>query len=194
VNLTRIPVTWSGIGGLPGVSVFYADAAVSTAVAALLTMFNTRKADFPNALQFNIPGAGDVIDSATGDLIGTWTMGGSGIITGTGGAVGYAAGTGLRLRWLTAGIVNGRRVRGSTFITSLVASLYDASGTIVNASVTNWQTAGAAIVADGSFRIWSRPYTFDPAHPDIPTRAGTTHILTGVTVPDQVTSLRSRRV
>ena len=193
-NLARIPVTWGGETGLPGLSVFYADAAVSTAVAALSTFFGALKVNWPNGQTWTVPGAGDIIESTTGALVGTWTMSGGSTINGTGGSVAFTAGTGCRVRWLTTGITNGRRVRGSTFLTGMVATVYNVSGQVSSGIVSNLQTAANAIVADGSFRVWSRPYTFDPAHPGVPTRAGSSNAYTAATVLAPLTSLRTRRV
>ena len=192
--ICKIPVVWNGQQGLPGVSIFYCDAAVSTAVAALVTFFNAIKTSFPNALSWVVPGAGDVIETDHGALAGTWTMSGSGTVTGTGGAVAYAAGTGARLKFLTNGIVHGRRVRGSVFLTGMSSSLYDTNGTIANGTIGAFQTAGGGLVSDGSFRVYRREYKFDEAHPDIPARLGSAYAYTACVGPDQVTSLRSRRV
>lgn len=193
-NLCKIPVVWQGQTGLPGVSIFFCDAAVSTAVAALVTFFNGIKSLFPTATSWTVPGAGDTIETDHGTLNGTWTMTGSGTVAGTGGAVAFATGVGCRVRWGTTGITNGRRVRGSTFLTGLISTAYDATGKVSAASVTSLQTAANGILADGSFRVYSREYFFDPDHPDIPARLGKASAYTTATVLNPVTSLRSRRV
>lgn len=180
----KVPVVWStGIGGA-GVSIFYTPFG-SDATVELGTFFNAIKAFFPNAVTWDIPASGDVIDETTGLITGAWTAGTAASITATGGAVSYPAGTGGYVRWQTAGIVDGRRVRGRTFMCPLVIGGFDTTGTIAVATQTGIQTAATTLVGSGKLLIWHRP----PAG----AATGSTHAVIAATVPDKVSSLRTRR-
>jgi hypothetical protein len=180
----KMPVVWStGIGGA-GVSVFYSPFGVDM-TTELATFFNAIKSNFPNAVTWDIPGSGDVIDETTGLITGAWTAGTAATITATGGTGSYVAGTGAFVRWQTNGIVNGRRVRGRTFLDPLVVGAFDANGTIATAALGGLQPAATALAASGKMLIWHRP---TPGGAD-----GSTHAVVAGTVPDKVSSLRTRR-
>lgn len=185
-TINKIPVTWSGLTGLPGFSVFYSTGASTTAVSAIKAFFTAIAAGFPNALQWTVPGSGDSITDTTGQLTGGWTMSGGGTVSGSGGASPtYAAGTGARVKWLTNAISSGRRVRGATFLCPLTTQYYESNGTILNSYLTTVGTAAGTLVADGTLGVYHRHH---PGQID-----GAFFLMTGAQVPDQVSSLRSRR-
>lgn len=185
-SIAVIPVVWDGLPGLPGVSVFYSIGTdASAAIAALNTWFNANKALYPTGLTWQTPSNGDIIDEEDGELVGDYTGAAGTVTTATGGAGVYAAGVGMRVRWNTSGILGRRRVRGSTFMVPLLAAAYDGSGTIQNASVASVQTASNALVASATLRVWHRN---SPGGSD-----GKSFPFMSATVPDRVTSLRSRR-
>lgn len=185
-SIAVIPVVWDGLPGLPGVSVFYSIGTdASAAIAALNTWFGANKALYPNGLSWQTPSAGDIVDETDGELIGDYTGAAGAVTAATGGAGIYAGGVGMRVRWNTSGIVNRRRVRGSTFMVPLLGSAYDGSGTIQNASVATVQTASNALVAAGVLRVWHRP---SPGGSD-----GVSYPFMSALVPDRVSTLRSRR-
>lgn len=163
---------------------FYSPFGVDPTVE-LGTFFNAIKAFFPNAVTWDIPGSGDVLDEATGLITGAWTAGTAASITATGGAVSYPAGTGGYIRWQTAGIVAGRRVRGRTFMCPFVIGGFDTTGTIAIATQSGIQAAASALVASGKLLIWHRP---PPGG-----ASGSSHAVIAATVPDKVASLRTRR-
>jgi len=182
--IRKMPVVWgTGIGG-SGVSVFYSPFGVDATVE-LATFFNAIKTVFPNAVTWDIPGTGDVIDDTTGLITGAWTAGTAASVSGTGGTGAYVAGTGAFVRWQTGGIVNGRRVRGRTFLCPLITTAFDSNGTLSNPNVTTFQTAATTLAASGKLLIWHRPSAGGSD--------GSNHVVVGATVPDKVTSLRTRR-
>jgi len=185
-GIAKIPVVWSGVTGLPGVSVFYSlgtDAVA--AVAALNTWFGQIKTLVPSAVTFQTPSDGDIVDETTGTLLSDFTGASGSSITGTGGSGSYAAGVGFRVRWGTSGIENGRRVVGSTFIVPVLGSIYDTSGTIANASVSDVQGWSNTLVSAAVLRVWHRP---SPGGSD-----GSAYPFMSASVPDKVATLRSRR-
>src|SRR6478752_4701630 len=125
--IRRIIVNWNGLAGLPGVSVFYSLDSVTGQLAALRTFFDSLKLAFPAPLQWSFPGSGDVLDSATGTLTGGWTDTTPSSVTATGSGQ-HASGVGMFVKWNTAAIVGGRRLKGRTFLCPLGSGQYESTG------------------------------------------------------------------
>jgi len=192
----RLRVVWSGSGVVgPGLSTFYALDTSPGFPAAVRAFYEAVKSGFPTSVTITVPNGGDVIDASTGVLTGTWTDGTAPApVVGTGVGT-YAAGVGAQVRWRTLGVVAGRRVVGSTFLVPQVGPIFDSDGTITPATRTVIQNAANAYVTAAPWGvIWSRPYAGDttPGHVR-PARAGSSHILSGATVPDRPSWLVSRR-
>jgi hypothetical protein len=193
-NIQRIPVSLTIPGGGAGLAQFYAADTDTTAVAALGTFWAAVKNLFPAGFSYSVPGTGDKIDELTGHVTDIWTQSGSSSGSSASGVGPYAAGTGMRVRWHTGGIVHFRRVVGSTFLAPFNAASYDNDGTIIPATVSSVQTAASALVSGANCLIWSPPVTAAQATDKIPQRDGSSHlVLAGIAV-DHVASLRSRRV
>lgn len=183
-TIRRIEVVWAGITGLPGLSVFYSGSAVDV-TTELNAFFTTIKDLFPGGTTWNIPGSGDTIDDATGTLNGGWSGGTNVSVISTAGAANYAAGVGAFVKWSTNAIVNGRRLKGRTFLTSLKSDQYDTGGTLQSSTLTTIGGAAATLAAAGKLLIWHRP---PPGG-----SSGQSSLVTSQFLPDKVTSLRSRR-
>lgn len=183
-DIDRVEVTWTGLSGLPGVSVFYTVAG-SNAPASLVTFFTAIQSVFPAGLSWTVPSSGDTIESTDGVLQGGWT-GSGGATVAASGAAAHAAGTGAYVNWATASVVGGRRLAGRTFLAPLMNSAYDNAGTIVTGNLTTLQNAATALAGANKLVVWHRPTT--PGGTD-----GTEDLVISGNVPDQVTSLRSRR-
>ena len=182
----KIPVVWNGLGGLPGVSIFYSSTTNAVAaVAALTTFFNAVKGAFPNGVTWDLPSSGDTFEDTDGGLSGIWTGATGGQVTGTGGSGGYAAGVGARIQWNTGAIINRRRVRGSTFMVPLITAAYDSNGTIASSHLGTMTSAANALVTTDTLMVWHRP---SPGGSD----GALIDVVTG-TVADKVSTLRSRR-
>jgi len=185
MSIRKVPVTWTtGPGGV-GVSVFYSPFGTDATVE-IGAFFNSIKAFFPAAVGWQVPNSGDVVDEVTGLITGAWTGGTVASIVGTG-AGAYAAGTGCYVRWQTAGIVAGRRVKGRTFLCPMIGNSYQSDGTILDATLATINAAATTLVGFGKTTIWHRPSPTGAAN-------GSAHAVIGSTGPDKVTSLRSRRV
>jgi len=181
-TLSRYEVVWDGLSGLPGLSVFYSLAAVD-ATASIKAFFTSVLGVFPAPLTWTVPSSGDTIDETTGTLVGAWTGAGGGSVA-AGNAGPHAAGTGTFVTWETAAVLDGRRLKGRTFLCPLNNSSYDASGTILAATNTTLQTAANTLVATGNLRIWHRPQGGPNGIGVVPVAAS---------LPDRVTSLKTRR-
>jgi hypothetical protein len=88
--------------------------------------------------------------------------------------------------WSTGAIVNGRRLRGRTFLAPMKSQAYSTAGVIDAAVVTSIVSATATLVAAGDLVIWHRP---DP----VSHTGGSSSQITGATIPNTVTSLATRR-
>lgn len=186
-NISRIKVDWSGTAVTgAGLTTFYSNDVTPTALpGAVLTFFDDLKAIVPAGVTWTIPSSGDLLDEADGELQGGWTASGGGAVSSTGTAV-HAQGVGLRIKWVTGGVVAGRRVRGSTFIVPVVTDNLQADGTFRTNEINVMGAAALALLAaDPTLVIWSRP---------APGRSGTSHLITSVATPDAISWLRSRRV
>jgi len=168
------------------VSTFYAaDAVTSGSPADLVTFFTAIRDFFPSGISWGIPSSGDIITTETGQLTGGWSTSGGGTVTSNGGAGTYAAGVGGRVQWSTGTIVNGRRLRGSTFLVPFLSSSYQSDGTIATAVITATNTAAAALVAGAGLSVWHRP---SPGGSN-----GSKSAMTSGALVDRVAVLRTRR-
>lgn len=183
-TIKRVRVLWGGLPGMPGYSLLYGLSSADP-TGALSTFFGAIKAAFPPGLQWSIPPSGDTLDDATGALTGSWSGTGASVVTSTGTGI-YAAGAGAWVTWGTAGIVNGRRLKARTFLCPLKGTAFDLNGTIDNTILTTLQTAASTLASAGVLVAWHRPSPTAPS-------GGSSSLITTATVPDQATSLRSRR-
>jgi hypothetical protein len=161
-------VNWSGTTGGPGVSVFnvrLSGAALSTGPQQMAdnirAFFDTFKAYVPNEVQWTFPGEVTELDTVSGQLVGVHAVDAP-LPVAAGSTTGYAHASGLRIDWHTASILNGRRLRGRTFIVPVAAAQFDAAGRIASSVITVFQTAGEALVSGlenvGSLGVWSRTH------------------------------------
>lgn len=184
-SLQRIRVVLSGGVGLPGVSTFYSEVAVPSAVADVAAFYDDIKGLMPSTVTATILSSGDVIEDSNGSLVGTWSEGTDTQVQGTSG-VSYGAGIGVAVQWNTNGIRNGRRVRGRTFLCPLTSDIFQNDGTIGATPLSTITTAAGILASGGQLRVWSRPSS-------IPAADGESHSVLNASVADRVTSLRSRR-
>ena len=164
-------------------TMYFLDAAA--AQPAVLAFVETWADAAPDDVTFRVPDTGDKINEETGDLTGVWVGGVDG------GYVGqspdpFIAGTGMRVRWLTGGIVRSRRVSGSTYLVPVAAGIFTTAGVPSTTWVDNFLTAANTLIAStpGNMVIWSRP---------IAGAGGSDHPVVSATVPVQSSYLTSRR-
>jgi len=188
-DMMRFNVAWQNWPGAPGVSTFYAEqgADVSTITDALRAFYLALITYVPTGLTIQVPSSGDIISDASGAITGAWSDGTPVTVVTATGAGTYAGNAGAVVHWLTSGVVNGRRVRGRTFIVPLVSSSYDANGSLSAATITALTNAATTLVAaiGTNMLVWHRPKT--PA-------IGSSFDVTSYRVPDLAVSLRSRRI
>jgi hypothetical protein len=183
-TINKVICDWTGLPGMPGVSVFYSTAG-SDPTGDLVTFFNAIKALFPTGLSWTVPPAGDTIDDTTGTLNGSWSGVGAAVVASSAGTPSYSTGVGGMINWRTGGIVNGRRLRGRTFLTSISGAYYNTNGTVSATFLSTVGAAATALAGAGKLRIWHRP---PPG-----ASSGSSSLITSGTVPQQVYTLRTRR-
>lgn len=183
-TINRYVVPWTGTTALPGVSVFYSTGATD-ATADLVTFFTAIKSAVPTGTSWSILNSGDTLDDTSGILTGGWT-GTGGAVVSANGTGNYAAGVGGYINWQTGVIVNKRRLKGRTFICPLTVGQYDSNGTLISGALTQLGGAATTLATAGKMRVWHRPKkgTFS---------GGSSSLIISGTVPDQVTSLKTRR-
>lgn len=187
-NLLRVRAELSGAAVTgPSVSTFYGDATQTGFPAAVRAFYAALAGDLPNGLTVAVDSAGDIILDTNGSLVGTWSEASGAVVGGTDNN-GWVQGVGARVRWNTTAVRTRRRVRGTTFVVPIGKDMFTSAGMIDDAMIARWITAGNTLraAASGAMRVWSRPHKG--------AADGSSHEVTGVLVPDQVSWLRSRRL
>lgn len=184
VQLQKVVVEWTGFPGAPGYSVFYRGED-NVLTAALRTFYESVKTVIPTNVNIQVASSGDVVDSVTGALSGNWTSPANTVVDCTG-AGSYGAPAGAMVKWLTSAIVNGRRLRGKTFLVPIISSAMETDGSINFTLITQIQNAAAALLTSeaGNLGVWHRP---------VNSTGGSWSPITSAVVPDRVAVLRSRR-
>lgn len=151
----------------------------------------------PISMAMQVESTGDIIDSVSGNLTGTWTGPVQAPVQG-GGTSAYSAASGVVVTWFTGTILDNHRLRGRTFVVPVAGASYDVVGTLGELPLSDFRTSSVAFVtaSAANFVIWHRPFLGAPAtatRPARPARAGGHAIVTSSRVLDKVAVLRSRR-
>lgn len=199
IGLVRID--WSGGPGGSGVTTLCVNAGAAAGtmtpadaqvvVNAVDTWLGTWAPAMPTAYTGTVRPTIDIHDQVTGTLTAAVTAptpkaGRAGTMSAV-----WAAGVGARVIWDTGTIVNGRRVKGSTYLVPLTSFEFEADGTIKNASITAWNTSSATLISTlktpgWPLCVWSRP-------DDAKGRPGVAPEVTSARVADKTSWLRTRR-
>lgn len=183
-NLQKVIADWTGFTGAPGYSVFYRGEA-DVVVSRLQTFYESVKTLLPSGVNVKVRTAGDLVDSGSGALTGSWTTGAGTATVGTGSGV-SVGGAGCVVRWATDGIHAGRRVRGRTFLIPLASGAFEANGTLLSSALSTINAAATALVTaeTGNLMVWHRP---------VAGAGGAAFAVTYADVPDRSALMRSRR-
>lgn len=189
-SLYKVSCVWEGLTGLPGVSTFYMSAIPS--ISIFKAFFDSMTTSFPPGIKVTTKATGNIIEDSTGALTGQWSGGTDQVsqMSATGSA--YSPATGAYVRWSTSTVLDGRLVRGRTFLVPIASGAYGADGKLTSSSIAGIQTGATQLVtsAAGKLVVWHRP-KFDAS--GAMTRPGGQAAVTGATVPTKVGVLRSRR-
>lgn len=184
---TALTAIWSGSAGLPGYSKFRfntdLDNIGATAARDRLKGFFQQIAPLlPTAVQINFDPIAIAYD-AQGQALGERNTGSTGAVGGQG-AGPFAAPAGACVNWATGVFVNGKKVRGRTFLVPLTAAAYEADGTLLNSARTGLDDA-AGILRGGPVPLVILS--------GVASGVSSAHVVTGHSIADKVAILRSRR-
>lgn len=202
MDILRVTARWTGFTGAPGYSNFFfandagfwdggiigdaTQTAVDNAAHAVYRAFGAIGSILPADATVQVETEASVLDSDSGELIGSIDVSAPESVTGSD-AGGYSAASGAVVNWRTADYRFGRRIRGRTFLVPLAGSAYQSDGTLTSDALDSLRSFGDRIIEESdpsSFGVWSRP------------RSGAGGVFATVTqaqVPDMTAVLRSRR-
>lgn len=194
--INRVRASFTGFPGSPGVSTFYClnPEAFLPLLRAFLQDF---AAQIPQNVLVQVEGTGDIIDSTSGVLTGTWSAAPPTVVSGAA-AGAYAAPAGICVNWVTGTVLDGHRLRGRTFMVPLGASAFDSDGSLNAVALSQFRLSAATFVTNAAadFVVWHRPRpagTLSPKGVLLPARAGGHAVVISSKVNDKVAVLRSRR-
>lgn len=196
MTIAQIQATWAGLTGLPGYSFFYVR---STAASPnpVQAFFEAIKTFLPSPLTVQVPNTGRLIDETNGKMTGVWGAGTT-TTTAASGVATFAPQAGVQVKWDTNGFVNGRHVRGRTYIVPLISTSYSTGGTVVSTTCNAINTAATTLISSytGNLVVWARPLferDADGNPTDVLIRAGSIHTVSTSTVPIKSATLNRRR-
>jgi hypothetical protein len=194
----KLKVKWTGFSGAPGWSNFYfnttdgtfADDTQATAAADKVSTFlNAIKVYLPPTVNLQLQSDSEFINEGTGEMLRIGNVGARAAVVGGAVSQPYSSATGMVINWRTAGVRNGRRVRGRTFLVPTVAGAFQNDGTIDPGNVTSLTTSANALISVSptlKLGVWTRPSTKGGSD-------GKWFETTVATIPDMTAVLRSRR-
>lgn len=197
-----VKTTWAGLQGGPGITQMaleanppggFMDAATAGDITdAVRTFWQALVSQLPNEVSLTVQPTIDSFVTATGEL-GPSITGDTvpAVVTGLNTNTYNAAG-GYRIRILTDGIKNNRRVRGAIFVVPVGGDQYNNAGSVdsftistVNTAQANLRTTLAGLNYD--LGVWSRPVGTPPG------TGGSFYPTTGLVVSSKAAVLRGRR-
>lgn len=182
----EIVVDWITASGPGKVSVTWWDltATVAAQRTALATFLGAVDGTLDNSTTWTIRTVGRELDDSTGGLIGAWAEGSVKTGTGNNATEPVADATQILFQWHTGNIVNGRFLRGRTFIPGLTNSVLS-NGNINEANRAAFQALGETLVDDAAnMQVWHRP---------VSGTGGSAHTIANCTVWAELAVLRRRR-
>jgi len=153
---------------------------------AVGTLMTAVAAQAPTGVTLAVESEVQRLDETTGQLIGFETITAPsnkvGAMTGS-----FSGASGAVIIWNTAGVRNGRRIQGRTFLVPLAGAAYGPDGTLGSGTQSSLQTAATAF-ADSITApvVWARPSVSGASD-------GVIASITQARIPDMAAVLRSRR-
>lgn len=155
----EIIVEWTTASGAGKKSVLFFDTGTTAASqrTALSTMLTSIQTSLVSGNTWRIANVGRELDNSTGTLTGAWS---DASVKSGGGTVPpqqVADATQVLFQWRTGVIVNGRFLRGRTFIPGLAVSNLS-GGNLLAGVQTGFQGYGTTFLnANVGFQVWHRP-------------------------------------
>lgn len=160
--LVRHTAVWTGTVGLPGYSQFYHSitgtlpTSAQNGHTAVRSFFSAIVATIPGEVSVTVDPVYQTFEDTSGELTAENTVGTpSQVVVGTSGA-NYAAQVGVLVEWITGAYINGRRLRGRTYLVPTTG--FDLDGTLSAGALAIFNDAWPWISEDQEdFRVWHRP-------------------------------------
>lgn len=169
-NILKVVTKWTGLQGGTGYTNLYFEpvpesdtigqAHVDAALAKVEAFFTAFKPYRPPAVATQVDSQVQELDENSGEIRAFWGGTTAAPAAGTSVSGSHSAVAGACINWSTANALNGRRVRGRTFMVPLGASGLDVNGTIDNTALTAMRTAATTLQNDGTnirLVVWHRP-------------------------------------
>jgi hypothetical protein len=185
---------WNVQGGGTGYSVFHVREGVTPSLATAAQGFaDDLRAGFalltgilPDDVIINFDSEARQLNSSTGVLEAVAAVNPPAQVAGTS-ASSYSAPAGGRVDLITESIVNGRRLRGRTYIVPLVSTAYSTTGTLTASARTSLENAFE------TFRDETDLYSLGVWHRPVGGAGGIIADVASVSAPAESAILRSRR-
>jgi hypothetical protein len=190
--ILRVRSNWTGFNGGPGYTSHHfliadeGDFSAGAASTRVFNFWNAIKTWLPTSVRIQVEAQGEIYDANTGRLDDYVDLTQQVAVSG-GSDASYAGGVGAVCHWLTTSVVNGRRVRGRTFVVPLTTASYDNTGTLQTNTIGAINTAATALIGTNAVPpliVWKK----NP----LGTIQATAPV-TGHRVPDKAAQLRTRR-
>jgi hypothetical protein len=193
----KTAIKWTGFPGGPGFTNLYwrtigdvevDQAAVNGTVTKVETWLNAWRPYFPVGVTTQLDSVVTEINTGTGAQIGFFNATVAAAAPGQDSA-GYSAASGACINWSTAGVRNGRRIRGRTFMVPIGGTGFDGTGTLADNRLQFMRSSTATMLANqtsSQLIVWSRP---TKAAPD----SGEPWPVSAYSIPDKAAILTSRR-
>lgn len=191
-TLARVRTIWSGFPGAPGyTNMFFAGPTTgslpdaNSAASLVSTYWGAVKSILPPDVQIQVQAEQDIVDVATGKMVGTQSSSAQPQVTGAMSGA-YSAPTGATQPWPSSTFSNGRRVTARTYLVPLGGGAFEANGTLTSTAITTMFNAASALVADPNthLAVYTRPKAGVP---------GSYALCSAATPRDVAAVLRSRR-
>ena len=195
MSIMRIRYQITGPGGLPGLHTTFWKGAAAVPVAAdaadvagrVRAFWNSFAPQLANTVTVSPVGPADVLDEPTGQLLSQLAIGSPANVVGTGtGELPKA--TMVLLKYSTSIVINGRFLRGRSFIGPLGTGA-NTGGVVVAATNTALITASVFLgtgATASSHQVWHRPTQLSPS-------SGQASAVTSYGTNTEFSVLRSRR-
>lgn len=192
----RMTMPWSNFPGAPGYTNFHfrligdiTTELKDETMTKVRAFFQSWASFLPSGVTISMPSQFEEIDLATGELTGVESVTPAADVVGSASSAPYSPAVGACVTWDTQGFINGRRIRGRTFMVPLApTSSFQSDGTLAVAGLTTMRAAAATLAnatTGIALGVWHRP---SPGGSD-----GTWSLVTGSNVIDKTAVLRSRR-
>lgn len=195
--ILKVKIKWSGFAGAPGYTNFFFDDATGPPTQTTADNAKLKAGNFCSYINSYLPIEAslqvqtdvEVIEETTGEMLSVYNVSTHTPVQGQAASAPYSAASGAVVTWRTAGVRNGRRVRGRTFLVPFANSAYQSDGTLSSAALTALTTNFNSFLSTpgvATFGIYARPTSSMATD-------GIFHAATGFSIPDRVAVLRSRR-